>query len=58
MAVVVAEAEADSVAQALEAAGETVHRIGRVEAGRRGCTVHGAAGAWNSPGEWSATHHG
>jgi phosphoribosylformylglycinamidine cyclo-ligase len=57
MAVIVGEAEADAVAAALEGAGETVSRIGRVEAGRRGCTVSGQAGAWSSAGDWSATHH-
>ncbi len=36
MAVVVSPADADAVAAALEAAGETVHRIGRIEAGRKG----------------------
>lgn len=56
MAVIVAAAEADSVSSALEGAGETVFEIGRVEEGRRGCTVSANAG-WNSPGGWSATHH-
>ena len=49
MAVVVEEGDADGVAQALEGAGETVFRIGRVEEGQRGCTVTGEG--------WSATHH-
>ena len=49
MTVIVAEGEADSVTSALEGAGETVHRIGRIETGRRGCTVTGEG--------WSATHH-
>ena len=49
MAVIVGEAEADEVAAALEGAGETVFRIGRVEAGQRGCTVTGKG--------WSASHH-
>jgi phosphoribosylformylglycinamidine cyclo-ligase len=49
MALIVGEAEADGVAAALEGAGETVFRIGRVEAGQRGCTVTGKG--------WSASHH-
>ncbi len=49
MAVIVSEGEANSVASALEGAGETVFRIGRIEGGRRGCTVTGEG--------WSATYH-
>lgn len=58
MAVVVAQADADAVAAALEAAGETVHRIGRIDAGPRGCTVGGSAGTWSARAGWSATHAG
>src|SRR5690349_17955319 len=36
---------------------EAAFEIGRVEAGPRGCTVHGQAGTWNSPRDWSATHN-
>ena len=50
MAVIVAEDEAQGVIRALEGAGETVFRIGAVEAGERGCTVKGE--------DWSQTHHG
>jgi phosphoribosylformylglycinamidine cyclo-ligase len=57
MVAIVGEAEADSVTQALESAGETVVRIGRIEAGLRGCTVRGRAGRWNAHEDWSATHH-
>jgi phosphoribosylformylglycinamidine cyclo-ligase len=57
MAVIVAPAQADLVSAALEGAGETVFEIGRIEEGRRGCTVEGKAGSWNSSGDWSATHH-
>ena len=49
MAVIVSDSEVDSVSQALEAAGETVFRIGRIESGQRGSTVTGEG--------WSATHH-
>jgi phosphoribosylformylglycinamidine cyclo-ligase len=58
MALIVAPAEADAAAAALEAGGETVYRIGRIEAGERGCTVQGAAGQWRSEKDWAATHHG
>jgi phosphoribosylformylglycinamidine cyclo-ligase len=57
MAVIVAADEAAPVATALEGAGETSFEIGRVESGPRGCTVNGSAGAWNSPGDWCATHN-
>ena len=44
---------------ALENAGETVFRIGRVEAGERGCTVAGSARDLVARAtDWSATHHG
>ena len=56
MAVIVDANEVDGVSNALEGAGETVFEIGRIEEGRRGCTVSGQAG-WNSAGGWSATHH-
>jgi len=58
MAVIVAAPDADDVAAALEAAGESVMRIGTIVAGERGCTVSGPAGSWNSTGDWSHIHHG
>jgi phosphoribosylformylglycinamidine cyclo-ligase len=58
MAVVVSAANADAIASELTARGETVLRIGGIEAGRRGCTVRGAAGSWRSSEDWVATHHG
>ena len=57
MVAVVSADKADAVAQALEAAGETVHRIGTIEAGQRGCTVAGSAETWAARAEWSATHN-
>src|SRR4051795_12051159 len=42
MAVIVREGDVRDVTQALEEAGETILRIGRVEPGQRGCTVAGA----------------
>ena len=58
MAVIVASDQVDAVTAALEAGGETVLRIGRIDAGARGCTVTGRAGAWGSDEDWSATHNG
>jgi phosphoribosylformylglycinamidine cyclo-ligase len=57
MVVIVAPTNADEIAKALEGAGETLFEIGKVERGPRGCTVGGAAGTWNSTGDWSATHN-
>jgi phosphoribosylformylglycinamidine cyclo-ligase len=57
MAMIVAPEEARIVTAALEGAGETMFEIGWIEDGPRGCTVRGKAGAWNSTGEWSATHY-
>ena len=58
MAVVVAADRADAVAAALRAAGETVHTIGRVEVGPRGCTVRGSTETWSARADWTATHAG
>ena len=58
MAVVVSAAAADALADALELAGETVFRIGRIDAGERGCTVAGSAETWSARAAWSATHAG
>ena len=56
MAVIVSAEERDVVRRHLEGAGETVFEIGRIESGRRGCTVRGAAGRWSATGDWSQTH--
>ncbi len=58
MAVVVAEADVALATAALEAAGEVVHRIGRIAEGVRGCTVSGSVETWSAKTEWSATHEG
>ncbi|MEQ1509349.1 MAG: phosphoribosylformylglycinamidine cyclo-ligase [Sphingopyxis sp.] len=58
MAVVVAEDNAAHVTAALEAVGETVHRIGHIAAGAKGCTVSGSAETWSARAEWSATYAG
>jgi phosphoribosylformylglycinamidine cyclo-ligase len=57
MAVIVAAEAADEVRSALEAAGETVLTIGRIESGERGCTVSGPAEVWGARSAWVATHH-
>ena len=58
MVAIVHEGDADEVVEALEAAGETVHRIGRIDAGDKGCTVSGSAGTWCASEDWSSSHHG
>ncbi len=56
MAVVVAADAAESITAALEAAGETVHRIGTIAAGERGCTVSGSEETWGGKSPWTAEH--
>ena len=58
MAVVVAEANVEDVTLALEEAGETVFRIGRISEGEKGCTVSGTGDTWTALGDWSVVHHG
>jgi phosphoribosylformylglycinamidine cyclo-ligase len=58
MAVVVAEPEVAAITSELEVAGETVHRIGHIAAGEKGCTVTGSVETWSALGDWSATFHG
>jgi phosphoribosylformylglycinamidine cyclo-ligase len=58
MAVIVAPDEVKAVKAELEAAGETAHVIGRIEAGERGATVSGSGEGWSARSSWSATHHG
>jgi phosphoribosylformylglycinamidine cyclo-ligase len=58
MAVVVAQGDVTAIIASLEATGETVHRIGHIEAGEKGCTVTGAGDTWSALSDWSATHHG
>ncbi|MGF1550587.1 MAG: phosphoribosylformylglycinamidine cyclo-ligase [Sphingomonadaceae bacterium] len=55
MAAIAAPEKAEALAGALEEAGESVFAIGRVEKGRRGCTVAGGAGVWGHGQEWSAS---
>ena len=56
MVLAVAPAEADAVIAALTASGETLFRIGRIEEGRKGCDVRGAANLWGQAEGWTASH--
>jgi phosphoribosylformylglycinamidine cyclo-ligase len=58
MVAIVSATDVDKVTAELEAAGETVHRIGHIEAGTSGCTVRGSAETWSAQQDWSASHHG
>jgi len=58
MVVVVAPDDVAEVTAMLEAAGETVHRVGQIVAGERGCTVRGSAETWSAREAWEASHHG
>jgi phosphoribosylformylglycinamidine cyclo-ligase len=58
MAVVVDPVDVDFVTHELEQAGETVHSIGAIEPGQKGCTVFGGEESWAKREAWSATHHG
>ncbi|MCW2350635.1 phosphoribosylformylglycinamidine cyclo-ligase [Sphingobium sp. B12D2B] len=58
MAVVVAPADVDAVSAALREAGETVHRIGEIRAGEKGCTVRGSQETWCAMADWNAVHLG
>ncbi len=56
MAAIVAAEERDAVTAALTQSGETVHLIGRIEVGEKGCTVSGSADSWSAMEDWTATH--
>jgi len=58
MALVVGADQAEGVVADLEAAGETVFTIGRIEAGDKGCTVSGSAESWSARSAWIASHYG
>ena len=58
MVIAVAEGDVAGVTAALEAAGETVHRIGHIAAGDKGCTVSGGVETWSAQGDWTGTHNG
>ncbi|MBD2841285.1 phosphoribosylformylglycinamidine cyclo-ligase [Erythrobacter rubeus] len=50
--------KADDLAARLAEAGESVLRVGSIEAGERGCTVRGSRGTWSGTSDWEATHLG
>jgi phosphoribosylformylglycinamidine cyclo-ligase len=56
MAVIVAEESAGQLTAAFSAAGERAPPVGRIEAGKRGCEVVGAAGTWGASEAWAASH--
>ncbi len=56
MVLAVSADEAAGVQADLTAAGETVHVIGSIEPGARGCTVQGAAEVWSARENWEASH--
>ena len=59
MVAIVGAQQVAAVTAGLEAAGETIFRIGTIEPGDRGCTVSGSVETWSARGSWSATHvHG
>jgi phosphoribosylformylglycinamidine cyclo-ligase len=58
MVLAVSADEAGAITSDLEAAGETVHRIGDVRDGPKGCSVSGARGIWSATDDWTATHNG
>jgi len=58
MALIVPQDDVKNISEAIERLGETVLEIGRIESGRRGCTVAGPAGTWSARVAWTATHHG
>ncbi|MFM5886522.1 MAG: phosphoribosylformylglycinamidine cyclo-ligase [Novosphingobium sp.] len=58
MVLAVRAEDAAGVQTDLETAGETVHMIGAIEAGPRGCTVQGSAEDWSAREGWEAVHLG
>ncbi len=58
MVLAVAADEVAGLVADLEVAGESVHVIGAIEDGQRGCTVQGAAEVWSSRQSWEAVHLG
>ncbi|VAV88370.1 Phosphoribosylformylglycinamidine cyclo-ligase [hydrothermal vent metagenome] len=58
MVLAVSENKVADVTEQLEAAGETVHQIGIIEVGTKGCTVSGSSNTWSAMSDWAATHEG
>lgn len=57
MVLAVAPERADAVIERLEAAGETVWRIGAIGEGSRGCTVTGSRGTWSAREPFEAVNN-
>ncbi len=57
MVVAVASEDVEEATSMLAGSGETVHRIGTIEAGQKGCTVSGSAETWSSRAAWDVTHN-
>ena len=57
MVLAVAPASVSAATAALEAAGETVFRIGEIIEGAKGCTVKGSIETWSARESWEAVHH-
>lgn len=57
MVVAVAPADVEEATSMLAGSGETVHRIGTIEAGPKGCTVRGSAETWSARAAWDVTHN-
>lgn len=57
MVLAVSADEAKTLIADLSAAGETVHVIGAIEEGDRGCTVQGSDEVWSAREAWTATHN-
>jgi phosphoribosylaminoimidazole synthetase len=58
MVAAVRAADVADVTATLQAAGETVFKVGGIAEGPRGCTVKGSQGTWSAKSDWSATHEG
>ena len=58
MVLAVAPGDVAAITERLEAAGETVVRVGEIAQGTKGCTVRGSAGTWSATADWKATHLG
>ena len=58
MVLCVAPEKVSALISTLSEAGETVHIIGSVHSGDKGCTVFGADEVWSARGAWEAAHLG
>ena len=56
MVLAVPPGEVGQLSEDLTSAGETVHVIGAVERGKRGCTVYGSGSDWSGRESWEAIH--